>query len=78
MNPDDLYDIVYIQGRCPQCGSKVEELDKDTGSGRDIQYFHCFTCDWNDSIDVEMVLWKALSSSETQPPEGTERPSREE
>ncbi len=78
MNPEELYDMVYIKGQCPQCGGKVQELDKDTGSGRDIRYFHCYACGWNDSIDVGMALWKALSSDEAEPPEDTEKPAGEQ
>ncbi len=62
MDPEKLYDIVYLQGLCPQCGGPVKELDKDTSSGRDIRLYHCGKCEWSDSIDVGIALWKALSS----------------
>ncbi len=62
MNEEDLYQIVYMQSKCPQCGGKVEELDKDTSSGRDVRYYKCYACGWSDFVDVGIALWKALSS----------------
>jgi hypothetical protein len=65
MNQEDLYKLVYLDGQCPQCGGKVNELDRETTvSGREIRFFHCLACGWNDSIDVGMALWKALSSKD--------------
>ena len=61
MNRDELYERVYVQGKCPECGNAVEELDKDTSSGRDLRFFKCTICSWSDFIDVGIALWKALS-----------------
>jgi len=65
MEPNDLYDTVYLQERCPQCGAKVEELSKDTASGRDLRFFKCTQCAWSGFVDVGLALWKALSQANT-------------
>jgi len=66
MNHDDLYRLIYLNQRCPQCGNRVNEWDKDTSSGRDLRYFHCDTCGWSGSVDVGIALWKAISLASKQ------------
>jgi hypothetical protein len=63
MDEADLYETVYLKGRCPRCGEAVDELDKDTSTGRDLRFFKCSACSWSDFVDVGVALWKALSDA---------------
>lgn len=60
----DLYKTAYLEKRCPDCGNTVQEIDKDTSSGRDLRLCVCSVCKWREYIDVGIALWKAL-----EPPE---------
>ncbi len=61
MNQDNLYQKVYIEETCPECGNKVEQIDKDTSTERDMRLYACSVCEWSDYIDVGIPLWKAYS-----------------
>ena len=63
MVPQELYETAYLDRRCPECGGGVEELDKDTSSGRDIRFLSCSACPWSDFVDVGIALWKAMSEA---------------
>jgi predicted RNA-binding Zn-ribbon protein involved in translation (DUF1610 family) len=65
MAQQDLYQGVYLKRCCPECGEKAIEIDKDTSSGRDIRFYACSVCQWNDFIDVGIALWQAYSSANT-------------
>jgi hypothetical protein len=60
----DLYKTAWLEKRCPECGNKVLQIDKDTSSGRDIRWCVCSVCKWSKHIDIGIALWKALEHKE--------------
>jgi hypothetical protein len=61
MDQHELYKTAYLQRRCPECGGAVQDLDKDTSSGREVHFLKCSACSWSEFVDVGIALWKALS-----------------
>lgn len=66
MNEENLYETVYLNGRCPKCGEAVEELNRETDSGHDVRFYKCSACSWGDFVDVGVALWKALSDAKKE------------
>jgi hypothetical protein len=60
-----------IPEACPRCGGPIQFLDKDTSTGRDVVTYGCEACPWNESFDLGIAMWRALSDSDEQT--GTQR-----
>ena len=76
MDERELFKLVAVQNRCPQCHGEIRQAEKDTSSGREIREFQCKACGWNHIFDYGPALWKILSdggSHEPEPPTGSLR-----
>jgi predicted RNA-binding Zn-ribbon protein involved in translation (DUF1610 family) len=61
MEQESLYETVWVNRRCPECGEPVEELERDSSSGRYMYVFTCSACSWYGDIDLGIALWKVYS-----------------
>ena len=63
MDEKELYELVAVNHRCPQCNGETHQTDKDTSSGREIRDFQCKACGWSHFFDCGPALWKILSDA---------------
>jgi rubredoxin len=67
MEREALFKMVCVDHRCPQCGGKTRQVDKDTSSGSDMREFECEACHWNTVFEFGPALWKVMSDAKNEP-----------
>ena len=48
-----LFDTVCLMGKCPNCGSKINEIDSLGHSNHADKNYKCLDCGWSITIDEE-------------------------
>jgi predicted RNA-binding Zn-ribbon protein involved in translation (DUF1610 family) len=76
MDEQTLFDLVAVKHRCPQCGGKTLQTEKDTSSGREIREFECQACGWTHFFEIGPALWKILSDASHSSPESSSESPR--
>ncbi|MGD1016406.1 MAG: hypothetical protein ABR863_08205 [Roseiarcus sp.] len=66
MDERALYDLACVELRCPRCGGRTRQIDKDTTSGRDMREYGCEACGWNHVFDLGEALWKTMSDAKSR------------
>lgn len=63
MDEQALYQMAWVEGRCPKCSGPTRRIDKDTASGRDMREYECKACGWNHVFDFGVALRKLVSGA---------------
>jgi hypothetical protein len=65
--------------RCAQCGGEMDQIDKNTFTGREIREYLCRRCGFTDIVDEGEALWQILHNAreeaERQKPAPPPKPS---
>jgi transposase-like protein len=51
--------------KCPTCGEAMDEIEKNTMSGRDMRTYRCDPCRLEHDVEYGTALWQVLSDANT-------------
>jgi predicted RNA-binding Zn-ribbon protein involved in translation (DUF1610 family) len=66
MDEKELYDLVCVKGRCPECNGETRQIEKETFSGREMREYQCQGCGWRHIFDLGPALWAILSDANNE------------